>query len=220
MIGNQIRLKELNQMKTIMFGLFMMFSVSVTSWSEESYILTDLLDIDQIRDEEQLSDDAQVARIYIFLAVWNGTEYETYTTNGQSDPDSDGEEAAKEPNDLEEYQTDTTPISLSSAINIDEEDYTCYISDLPNFSTLFPEDEDPFATSSMIDVQTSATQDDNKRLTGTKSIPVVSDAGDQKGVERFIAFYNKRGESEKEGEDKNDVLSFGFIEVRMLQSGM
>lgn len=220
MTGNQINLKVVNHLKTTVFVLLMMFSVSLISWSDESYILSDLLDIDQIRDEEQLSDDSQVARIYIFLAVWNGSEYDTYTTNGQSDPDSDGEEAAKEPNDLEEYQTDTSPISLSSAINIDEEDYTCYISDLPNFSTLFPEDEDPFATSSMIDVQTSATQDDHLRLTGTKSIPVVSETGDQKGVERFIAFYNKRGESETEGEDKNDVLSFGFIEVRMLQNDM
>jgi hypothetical protein len=72
----------------------------------------------------------------------------------------------------------------------------------------------------LIDVETSATQEDDKRLTGARSIPVVSDSGEQKGVERFIAFYNKRGDSEKEGEDKNDVLSFGFIEVRMLQDGM
>jgi hypothetical protein len=111
----------------------------MNSWSEETYILSDLLDIEQIRTDEQLSEDAQISRIYIFLAIWNGTEYDTYTANGQSDSDSDGEEVAKEPNDLEEYQTDTVPISLSSALKIDEKDYTCYISDLPNFSTLFPE---------------------------------------------------------------------------------
>lgn len=197
--------------------LIVMFSGLYAS-CEELYILTDLLDMDQIRSEEMLSDDVQIVRIYIFLAVWNGKEYDTYTTNGKSDLDSDGTEAVNEPNDLNEYHNDTVPIVLNSTIVIEEEDYICYIANLPNFDEIFPDEEDPLENSSLIDVQTSAHPENGTRLAGSKSVPVVTDEGEQEGVERFIAFYNKRGEPKVEGEgSKNDVLSFGFIEMKMLQ---
>lgn len=197
------------------FLILMFCSTAVRS--EELYILPELLDINQIRIEEMLNENVEIARIYIFLAVWNGSEYETYTANGKSDLDSDGVEAATEPNDLSEYHKDTASIVLSSTFVIEDEGYTCYIADLPNFTEIFPEEEDPFENNALIDVQTSAHPNDENRLAGSKSLPVVKENGEQEGVERFIAFYNKRGNPSAGEGSKDDVLSFGFIEMMMVQ---
>ncbi len=213
MTGMHTRMKPL--MKPLILSLIIAAVGSVPGLAEDTYVKPGLLDLEQIRYEEQLSDNIRVERIYIFLAVWNGNQYDTYTTSGDADIDNDGETAASDINDLDEYHSDTYPIA--DKMQIEADDHTTYINGLPNFDEIFPDHDDPFADDTLVDVYTSAINEDENRLIGSKSIPVVSDMEEREGIEHFIAFYNKRGQTEEEGKSKNDVMSFGFIEIKMME---
>lgn len=200
-----------NQWRTV--ALICLCLLSNPGWTDEEYIMPQLLDIEQIRQEEWLSEQSEVARIYIFLAVLQGNAYQIYAARGDSDEDRDGASASDEMNDLSEYES--LGGSLSEPFAIDGETYNSYISDLPQFGELFPGADDPLGGSSMINIRTEPAATDGSRLAGVKSAPILGGDGEIEGVHRFISFYNKKGGG---GDDNDLVTSFGFIEVKMLEN--
>ncbi|MBI1388294.1 MAG: hypothetical protein GC154_07590 [bacterium] len=182
----------------------LIIAACASTWAEEVYINPDALDIDKIRDEEQLSDNVKLNRVYMFLAVLTGEGYETYAADGEKDNDGDGTKAIEEPNDVSEY---TEVGSFDQVLNIANSIHICYISSLPQYNELFPNQQDPVEKEGgMVEVVTEESDDQGdstRHLIGTKTLPIINEYGDHIGIERFIAFYNAG--------DDNKVKSYGFI---------
>lgn len=203
----------------------------------ETYIDPDWVDIDQIKREERLEDSARLVRVYMFLAVLNGGGYSMHIADGFGDADRDGKRALDEPNDLSEYEdvNETIPEPMS----IDKSAYICYLSSLPYFEELFPAGADPFRTNSMVGIRTTEDFERPGRLVGSKSVPVMTADGENAGVDRFIAFYNRAnaggGTAAQTGADAvetggspetvaqagnaSTVTSFGLIEMKFAMPG-
>ncbi|RJP27477.1 MAG: hypothetical protein C4527_12835 [Candidatus Omnitrophota bacterium] len=192
-------------------AVFIVF-ISNYAWCEEEYIPKELLDIDKIRTEEQLSPKSQLMRVYIFLAVLNTqtNSYDTYVTKGKNDLDSDGQTALQEPNDLKEYKNVAT--DFANAFTIENEEYVCYINDMPEFNELFPEQKNPFEqNNTLLGICTKTIDGNEKVLTGTKTIPSMSNDGSNLIVDRYCAFYQKN-------EGGHTIKSYGFIEIQLQES--
>lgn len=187
-----------------LFSLTLAFFVASVQ-TQESFIDTDSIDIDRIREEEQLADSNKLVRIYFFVAVKKDGEYKAFAANGDVDVDHDGESVLKEPNDIAEYEEMG---SFTREMKIDQPAYTCYISSLPFFDKLFPDETDPIEKEgSWLEIDTKKKDDlteKQRHLVGAKTLPMIDLMGAQTGIEHFIAFYNADKES-------NEVESYGFI---------
>lgn len=198
--------------KPLAFIFLMLFgwAIAVPAWSEDIYIIPELLDMNKIRAEEQLDQSIQLTRVYIFLAVLDGEEYKTYTADGQKDVNLDGSKTMEKPNNLTDYLNTTPPVE--NVMKVTSDFSVCYIAGMPNFDVLFPKVKAPIENNTMVAVHTSTTLTDAKRLTGEKTIPILGNNDSSEGIERFVAFYNKKG---GDGDDKDVIASFGFIEIQM-----
>ncbi|MBZ0257408.1 hypothetical protein K8I31_15175 [bacterium] len=190
--------------------LFALFSLTLAVYvasaqAQEKFIDSDSIDIDRIRKDEQLDDSNKLVRIYFFVAVKKDGEYKAFAANGNIDVDNDGESVLKEPNDIAEYEEVG---SFQRDLKIDQSIYTCYISSLPFFDELFPDETDPIEKEgSWLEIDTEQKDDLTKKqrhLVGVKTLPMIDLMGAQTGIEHFIAFYNADKES-------NEVESYGFI---------
>ncbi len=184
------------------------FSLSLLGHAQTAFIDTDSVDIDRIREEEQLSDSNTLQRIYFFVAIKDGEAYKAFAASGAVDEDNDGESVLKEPNDIEEYKQVG---SFERNLTIENSAYTCYISSLPFFDKLFPNEGDPLKQEgAWLEIDTEQ-QDDisekQRHLVGAKTLPMLDLMGAQTGIEHFIAFYNADKES-------NQVESYGFISLQ------
>ncbi len=202
--------------KLIQAMLILVVGISSASWSQETYVNPEALDIDTIKDEEMMGDSSEVTRIYIFLAIWNSdaNAYLTFVTDGKSDMDGDGSKAYEEPNDLHEYKQ--LMHQIDSRLQIEGNSHTSYINSMPNFSELFPGQNNPFDLTDLVEVETEETFEDENRLQGSKTISVHESGSGVIGVERFIAFYNLAEDDEEEGPAKN-VNSYGFASVQIVE---
>lgn len=190
--------------------LFALFSLTLAIYvasaqAQEKFIDSDSIDIDRIRKDEQLDGSNKLVRIYFFVAVKKDGEYKAFAANGNIDVDNDGESVLKEPNDIAEYEEVG---SFQRDLKIDQPMYTCYISSLPFFDKLFPEETDPIEKEgSWLEIETEQKDDLTKKqrhLVGAKTLPMIDLMGAQTGIEHFIAFYNADKKS-------NEVESYGFI---------
>jgi len=188
--------------------LVLIMIISSSGWAQDTYIQPDALDIETIKEEEMMDPSSEVTRIYIFLAVWNGNAYDTYATSGNSDGDGDGAKAIEEPNDLNEYEQLTHQIE--NQLVIEDSVHISYINSMPNFSELFPNQDNPFDFTDLIEVETEETFEDENRLLGTKTISVYEGSSGAIGVERYIAFYNRE-------DGGNKVKSYGFASVQIVE---
>jgi len=206
-------------------------------YSQEVYIDPELIDFDKIREEEQLNEKSKIERVYIFLAIKDGSEFKAYATRGDSDLDNDGKTALQEPNDLAEY---VNLVSFERSIEIKGDTHVCYITDLPHFDKLFPKHDDPFDGNGIIELLAKVKEDDKSRLLGSVTFPLIGEDGSTSGIERFTVFYNKsitevkeqpkkeegKKAAGKEAEEKekkttvqlkigDNIVSYGFIEILM-----
>ena len=216
--------------------------VSTSAWCSEVFIDQDMLNIDKICKEENLTQKKISQRVYIFLAVLNGNRYDTYAARGDSDLDKDGKNVLQEPNNLAGYvKIGSTDANLSFS----SDDHTCYITKLPKFEELFPNEENPFSGHIIVGVPTEAKENQKFRLTGSKTLPLITNDGASLGIERFVAFYNKKGllaslpaavvaspspasatpatsspaaAKPLTEDEKNQVVSFGFMAIRINDS--
>ncbi|MDP8244900.1 MAG: hypothetical protein P9L94_12510 [Candidatus Hinthialibacter antarcticus] len=184
-------------------------SLAVTSvYAQGAFIDADSLDIDRIRKEEQLAESNKLVRIYFFVAVKKDGAYKAFAASGAVDVDDDGKSVLKEPNDIKEYEEVG---SFERDLKIDQDSYTCYISSLPFFDDLFPEESDPIEQEgAWLEIDTEKKDDiteKQRHLVGAKTLPMIDLMGEQTGIEHFIAFYNADKES-------NDVESYGFISLQ------
>ncbi len=206
------------------------------AFSQDQYIDPELLDIKKIREEEQLGENYNFTRLYVFLAVRKNQEYEAFVTRNEQDLDNDKKSVLEEPNDLNEYQKLTT---FSNELKIEENKHICYITALPHYDTLFPNIADPFGSNGIVEISTRTKSDNIKRLEGTKTLPLIDSlTGDTVGIERYVAFYNKAVNTvevtkttkdsegkevvEKTGEVKEvigpNIGSYGFIFMQLEES--
>ncbi len=194
--------------------LFLAIIAPVGAWCDDNYIDPDVFDLEKIREEHQeLSENCVFRRVYIFLAVLNGESYDAYATRGSSDPDNDGMKAMEDPNDLKEYESIG---EFGSKLTISGDKRICYITGMPNFDQLFPNEKDPFEGDTIIGIPTEAQVDKKHVLSGSKTLPLFSSNGDNVGIDRFVAFYNKVDPAnKKEGVEDNQVTSYGFIEIQI-----
>lgn len=174
------------------------------------FIEPDILDLKKIQEEEQLSDKSKLKRVYIFLAVLNGNNtYDTYVASSSLDKDDDGTRILEEPNDLSEYEALNK--QLPRQLEIVSDQHICYIADMPHFKRLFPDEHNPLSDT-MVQVPTEAKPENNNRLVGRKSIPLFNNITGTVGIERFVAFYNKKEDDE---EKKGIITSYGFIAIQI-----
>ncbi len=204
-------------MKTRFFSIITtMLLFSMHSSAEENFIPKNFLDLDQVRMEEQLSPDSRLLRVYIFLAVLNPStkSYDMYVTKGKNDLDQDGQTALEEPNDLHEYKN--VAMDFGKEFSIMEQEYVCYINDLPEFEELFPDQDNPFENNdTLLGVSTRVTDEDEKLLTGSKTLPTMNEDGSAVIVERYSAFYHKYTQKDKDDKnDENKITSYGFIALQ------
>jgi len=202
---NEAAMKTVITLTSIVCSLIV---ISAPSSFAQDFITPEMLDIENIKQEESLDENVQVKRLYIFLAILNGNSYDTYVSSGKADTDSDGSNVMEEPNDLDEYEK--LPYKYETEISISDSEHISYISSMPNFEELFPNEENPLDTTEIIEVSTETTFMDENRLTGSHTIPLYNQTNSTVGVERFIAFYNK---SDKEKSDL--VTSYGFIAIQL-----
>jgi hypothetical protein len=188
-------------------GILCIFTLlSVCSYSDDEIVNPEFVNLETIKNQENLSDNIGFKRVYLFVAVQtNKDQYAVYVARGDSDEDSDGNTVIEEPNDLEGYKK--LDVSFNKKIEFQSDDsHTCLITSLPNFSELFPEEIDPFEDDSIVEVETEPRDGDNNHLEGITSLPLVDANGITAGVERYCAFYNK---------SKDGVSSFGFIHMQV-----
>lgn len=206
--------------------VFMAVLMAVPTFAQESsYVDPELLNVEKIIQDEQLDDNYQLVRLYIFLAIKKGAEFEAYVCRGGEDKDQDSKTVVEEPNDLAEYQKLTT---FSKDLKIEKDHHICYITALPHFDELFPDAHNPFANDGIIEVNTSVLAKDTKYLEGSTSLPLVDAVrGETVGIERYIAFYTKaivkEAIKDKDGKDTGqikesigpDIGSYGFIFMQL-----
>lgn len=196
--------------------LFCFFVSCFSSWAQDSqpkYVNQDLLDIDKIQKEEQLTEGCKVKRTYIFLAIHENNGYKFYAGRFQFDPQTTTFD--KGLNDLKNY------VEIGFTVKdllITEDQHICYISGLPKFQELFPNEVPPFKPDQLIEVPAEKEPQDQNKLTGSKSLPLINLEGDSIGIEHFIAFYNLAppavDDKGKPKEVTNNVNSYGFIEIK------
>lgn len=176
--------------------------------AQNAFIDKDSIDIDRIREEQQLSDSNKLLRIYFFVAIKKEGEFKAFAASGAVDVDQDGENVLKEPNDIAEYEEVG---SFKNDLAIEQSNYTCYISSLPFFDDLFPDEPDPIEQEgAWLEIDTEEKDDiteKQRHLVGAKTLPMIDLMGSQTGIEHFIAFYNADKES-------NQVESYGFISLQ------
>lgn len=192
--------------------LFVMFASVSASWSQENYIQDKLLDIKEIREDEELTEKQKLKRVYMFLAILNGDSYKTYATRGQEDGDQDGYSAIEEPNDLEEY-IEEGEVTFDEQFTISKSIHTSYISTLPKFDRLYPNGFNPIKESGIIDIMTESDPEAEGAgtvLHGSKSLPILTATGQNTGIERLTAFYTTNAEN-------NQVTSYGIIAMRFTE---
>lgn len=179
---------------------------------DDEPIKKELLDIEKIQEEENLSENSQIKRLYIFLAVRKGNIFEAFATRGDLDNDKDGFKAIEEPNDLDEYIKLDVEFKKEIAINGDE--HTCYITVLPHFEKLFKKENltDPFEDGDILEVKTSLSEEHENSLIGVKTLPIIKPDGSSAGIERYVAFYN-RGKVKKGDKEETAITSYGIIEI-------
>jgi hypothetical protein len=183
------------------------------AWTQDTFVKPDLLNIEKIQNQEQLSKTSKVKRIYIFLAVHENNGYKFYVGRFELNPET--KTLNKEPNNLKEYQEIGF---IPRKILISENQHMCYISALPKFKELFPNHTYPFKRERLVEVPTKKAPDDQARLTGSKSLPLINRDGEKMGLEHFIAFYNLAPpQLDAEGKpvpSENNIHSYGFIEIK------
>lgn len=198
--------------------VLIMTIANITGYAQEELIINpDLLNLESIRQEENLSNDSVFRRVYVFVAKNVGNnQFEGYVANGTLDTDNDGKPVVEEPNDLEEYEKLDFPFIKN--IKIEDDSYTCFITALPKFQDLFPNELDPFEDDSIVEVVTELKEGDTNYLEGTTTIPLVDSQGNSAGVERYSAFYKR--EVQGEGDQQGVVVkSFGFIHIQIQDAG-
>ncbi len=206
------------QRKQAWFAAFILIlGIATTSaYSQNAYLNPDLLDIEKIQKAEELRKEYKIKRLYLFLAIKKGSEYEAYVTRDGMDPDGDKKTVIEEPNDINEYEMLMT---FSKKIEITDEQHISYITALPHFDELFPNVADPFENDDIIEVTTEQVEDNKTRLEGSIIVPLLDPAsGENIGIERYSAFYNKAVEKVpvkkevKEGDKTTQVDTGEFTE--------
>lgn len=202
--------------KSIMLAFAgLLFSASV-GFAEEQFIDPELLDIDKIRQEENIGEESKLERVYMFLAVLNhdGDGYETYAARGDEDRSGDGSTLMEEPNNLEDYEKAG---QFNQVLSISRNIHVCYITSLPLFEDLFPGENDPIEREgAIVEITTEETENNGELriLLGSRVLPVLGPTGNAEGFRLFKAFYNVVDEEigdEEEQTTRPVVTSYGFI---------
>lgn len=169
--------------------IFVLGIAATAAYSDEFYLNPDLVNIEKIRKTEELGKEYQIKRLYIFLAIKKGAEYEAYVTRDGMDPDEDKKTVIDEPNDLSEFEMLMT---FSRDIKIENEKHISYITALPHFDELFPGVADPFENDDIVEVTTEQMEDNKTCMVGSVVLPFMDPVtGQNTGIERYSAFYNK-----------------------------
>jgi hypothetical protein len=179
------------QLKQAWFAVFIfVLGIAATAvYSDEVYLNPDLVNIEKIRESEDLGEKYQIKRLYIFLAIKKGAEYEAYVTRDGMDPDEDKKTVIDEPNDLSEFEMLMT---FSRKITIENEKHISYITALPHFDELYPGVVDPFENDDIVEVTTEQMEENKTCMVGSVVLPFLDPAtGQNTGIERYLAFYNK-----------------------------
>ena len=169
--------------------IFILGITAINTHPDEVYLNPDLINIGKIRELEGLSENYQIKRLYIFLAIKQDTNYEAYVARDGMDPDEDKKTVIDEPNDLSEFEA---LMIFNRDITIEDNKHISYITDLPNFDKLFPDVTNPFEDGDIVELNTKQIDGNKTHMIGSVTIPVVDSITKlTTGLERYSAFYNR-----------------------------
>lgn len=207
----------------VFLGICLLISFfCLPTFCQQAYMKPKFFDFDKIRIEEQLKQNTNVARVYVCLAVRENNGFNFFA--GRFNLKEDKKTLEKDINNLGEYKKIG---HLEKDVKVQNNQHICYITSMPKFEELFPDEFIPIDENQMVEVLTKPDPENNLSFVGAKSMPLFTTQGKNTGLERFFAFYNLKPPDAAPAaiaqptappppppDPKTNVLSYGFIEIK------